>query len=65
MIALRIRDALGVIDASDPPAGAPVALEQAHLIQEVGQALDLGLWHRRDLSHVTILGNDLSNSRTP
>ena len=41
------------------PAGPLVPLEQAHLVQEVGQALQLGLGHRRGLSHVTTLGQRL------
>ena len=43
----------------DPPAGPPVPLEQAHLVQEVGQALDLGL----RLRHVSWLGSRVSGCR--
>jgi hypothetical protein len=43
-------DALGFVDPGDPPAGPPVPLEQPHLVEEVGQALDLGLRHLRGAS---------------
>ena len=42
-----------------------VPLEQAHLVQEVGQAFQVGLGHRRGLSNVTTLNQDFVSRRTP
>jgi hypothetical protein len=60
-----LSNALRVVDPGDPPAGSLVPLEQPHLVQEVGQALQLGLGHWRGLSHVTTLDQDFRSSRTP